>query len=175
VRGGPWRPRAVLVVQVRQGPPDGSVRLRLYDGVTMDGGYAMGAAPVAAGRLDGGHQTAAAMGLRQSDQPLGPGGGVVRAAVVPPPPSQPPPGTARAKRAKAHTPPRAHPQGRQIQPPRTVAQGLAQTWGVCTTAPTVAQAVDEALILVLLDGAHARYKVRARVQEGGMLPLLQDG
>src|SRR5499433_1235334 len=33
----------------------------------------------------------------------------------------------------------------------------------------------EALVLALLDGHHALYKVGARLEERGMLPLLQDG
>src|ERR671922_1168667 len=33
----------------------------------------------------------------------------------------------------------------------------------------------EALLLAILDGHHARYKVGARLEERGMLPLLQDG
>lgn len=33
----------------------------------------------------------------------------------------------------------------------------------------------EALVLAILDGHHARYKVGARLEERGMLPLLQDG
>jgi hypothetical protein len=33
----------------------------------------------------------------------------------------------------------------------------------------------EALLLAILDGHHALYKVGARLEERGMLPLLQDG
>jgi hypothetical protein len=33
----------------------------------------------------------------------------------------------------------------------------------------------EALVLAILDGDHALYKVGARLQERGMLPLLQGG
>ena len=33
----------------------------------------------------------------------------------------------------------------------------------------------EALVLAILDGDHALYKVGARLEERGMLPLLQDG
>ena len=62
-----------------------------------------------------------------------------------PPQHQQNPGTARerAKRATAHAPHRAHQQGRQTKPPSAPAQRYAQTWVLCTTAPTVAQAVAE--------------------------------
>ena len=33
----------------------------------------------------------------------------------------------------------------------------------------------EALVLAILDGHHALYKVGARLEERGMLPLLQEG
>jgi hypothetical protein len=33
----------------------------------------------------------------------------------------------------------------------------------------------EALLLAILDGHHARYKVGTRLEERGMLPLLQEG
>ena len=55
------------------------------------------------------------------------------------------PGTARerAKRARAHAQHRAHKQGRTTKPPRATAQRYAQTWVLCTTAPTVVQAGAE--------------------------------
>ena len=48
-----------------------------------------------------------------------------------------------AGRAKAHAQHRAHKQGRQTTPPSAVAPRYAQTWILCTTAPTVTQAVVE--------------------------------
>jgi transposase len=50
----------------------------------------------------------------------------------------------------------------------------------CTIPPHPAHILScgrgvEALVLALLDGHHALYKVGARLEERGMLPLLQDG
>jgi hypothetical protein len=70
---------------------------------------------------------------------------VVSAAVVAPPRHKQNPGTARerAQRAKQHAQHRRHKHGRKTPPPRAAAQRYAQTWVLCTTAPTVAQAVAE--------------------------------
>lgn len=70
---------------------------------------------------------------------------VVSAAVAAPPPHKQHPGTVRerAKRAKAHAQHRAHKQGRKTKPPSAAVQRYAQSWGLCTTAPTVGQAVAE--------------------------------
>jgi hypothetical protein len=88
---------------------------------------------------------AAAMGRGQLAQPLVPGWVVVSTTVAPRPTPQQNPGTARAraKRAKAQAQHRAHKQGRKTTPPRAAAQRYAQTWVLCTTAPTVAQAVAD--------------------------------
>jgi hypothetical protein len=55
------------------------------------------------------------------------------------------PGTQRerAKRATAQAQHRRHQQGRKTSPPSATAQRYAHTWGLFTTAPTVAQAVAE--------------------------------
>jgi hypothetical protein len=105
--------------------------------------YPTVAEQVGAGRRRDGPRTAATLGCGRPAQPLVPGGVVVRAAVVAPPQHQHNPGTVRerAKRAQAHTHHRAHPQGRTTKPPRATAPRSAQTWGLCTTAPTVGQAV----------------------------------
>jgi hypothetical protein len=99
--------------------------------------------PLEAGRLSVGPRPSATMGRGRAAQPWVPGGSVVSAArVVPPKPKQHP-GTVRerAKRAKAHAQHRAHTQGRQTSPPSAVAPRDAQTGVLCTTAPTVTQAV----------------------------------
>jgi hypothetical protein len=138
-------PSARLCAQWRQGGTDFSGRLRLSDGVTVAGVSATGAAHLEAGRLRDGQRTAAAMGRGRSDQPLVPGWGVVSTAVAPVPRHKYNPGTLheRAKRAKAHAQPRMHKQGRKTPPPSVTAQRYAHTWVLCTTAPTVTQAVVE--------------------------------
>jgi hypothetical protein len=85
------------------------------------------------------------MGRGRPDQPLVPGWVVVSTAVVAPPKHQQHPGTVRerAKRAKAHAQHRAHQQGRKTTPLSAPAQRYAQSWVLCTTAPTVGQAVAE--------------------------------
>jgi len=72
-------------------------------------------------------------------------GGVVRAAVAPPPRHQHNPGTVRERATRAQAPAqhRAHPQGRTTKPPRAAVPRYAQTGGLCTTAPTLEQAVAE--------------------------------
>jgi hypothetical protein len=85
------------------------------------------------------------MGRGRPDQPLVPGWVVVSTAVaIPPKPTQNP-GTVRerAQRAKTHAQHRAHKQGRKTPPPSAAAPRYAQTWLLCTTAPTVAHAVAE--------------------------------
>jgi hypothetical protein len=138
-------PRAVLLAQVRQGGTECSVRLRRRDWVTVAGGSAMVSAPLVAGRLVVGHRTAATIGRGSRQPPLVPGAIVVRAAVVAAPRHTQTPGTARerAQHAQQHAQHRRQQQGRKPSPPRAVAQRSAPTWGLCTTAPTVAQAVAE--------------------------------
>src|SRR5439155_1364214 len=76
------------------------------------------------------------------DQPLGPGWIVVSTAVAVPPQHKQPPGTLRerAARARRHAQHRKHQQGRQTPPPSAAVRRYGQTWVLCTTAPTVAQA-----------------------------------
>ena len=138
-------PSARLFAQWRQGGTDFSVRLRLSDWVTVAGVYAMVAAHLAAGRLMDGPRTAAAMGRGRSAQPLVPGWVVVSTAVAPVPRHKHNPGTLRerAKRAQAQAQHRKHKQGRKTPPPSATAQRYAHTWVLCTTAPTVTQAVGE--------------------------------
>jgi hypothetical protein len=138
-------PSARLFAQLRQGRTDLSVRRRVSDGVTVAGVYAMVAPHLAAGRLLDGQRTAAAMGRGRSDQPLVPGWVVVSPAVAPVPRHKHNPGTRRerAQRAKAQAQHRRHQQGRKTSPPSATAQRSAPTWVLCTTAPTVAQAVAE--------------------------------
>ncbi len=138
-------PSAVLVAQLRQGGTAFSVRLRLSDGVTVDRVYATVSAHLGAGRLVVGQRTAAMIGRGTVEQPLVPAAIVVSAAVIPPPRHKQNPGTARerAQRAKQHAQHRKHTQGRKTTPPSAVAQRYAQTWVLCTTASTVAQAVAE--------------------------------
>jgi Transposase DDE domain len=138
-------PSAVLFAQLRQGGTDFSVRLRLSDWVTVDRVYAMVVEHLEAGRLRVGQRTAAMMGRGCPTQPLVPGWVVVSAAVAALPKQKQNPGTLRerAKRATAHTQHRAHKQGRKTKPPSAVVQRYAQTWVLCSTASTVAQAVAE--------------------------------
>jgi hypothetical protein len=135
-------PSPALFALLRQGGAACSVRLRLSDWVTVEGVYTTVAAPLEAGRLRVGHRTGATMGSGRAAQPWVPGWIVVSAAVVVPPKHQQNPGTLRerAKRAKAHAQHRAHQQGRKTPPPSAGAQRYAQTWVLCTTAPTVVQA-----------------------------------
>ena len=135
-------PSAALFALLRQGGTDCSGRVRLSDWVTGAGVYPTGAAHLEAGRLRVGPRTGATMGRGRSAQPWGPGWIVGSAALVVPPKHKQPPGTGRerAKRAKAQAQHRAHKQGRKTPPPRAVAQREAQPWGLCTTAPPVAQA-----------------------------------
>jgi hypothetical protein len=130
---------------LRQGNTDCSVRLRVSDWETVRGVYATVATHLAVGRLVVGQRTAATMGRGRSAQPLVRGWVVVSAAVADLPKPKQNPGTARerAKRARAHAQHRAHKQGRTTQPPSATAQHYAQTWVLCTTAPTVVQAVAE--------------------------------
>jgi hypothetical protein len=138
-------PRALLFAQLRQGGTGCSVRLRWRDWVTVARVSTPVAEPWLAGRLVDGQRTAATLGRGRPDQPLVPGWGVVSPAVVEPPTHKQHPGTMRerAKRAHAHAQHRAHKQGRKTKPPRATAQRYAQTWVLCTTAPTVGQAVAE--------------------------------
>jgi len=138
-------PSAMLCAQWRQGGTAFSVRRRLRDWGTVAGVAAMVAAHLAAGRLMDGQRTAAALGRGRSAQPLGPGWVGVSTAVAPGPRHQHHPGTLRerAKRAKAHAQHRKHTQGRKTPPPSATAQRYAPTWVLCTTAPTVTQAVME--------------------------------
>jgi hypothetical protein len=138
-------PSAVLFAQWRPGGTDCSVRLRLSDWVTVAGVYAMVRTHLAARRRGVGQRTAAMIGRGTREQPLVPAALVVSAAVVAPPRHKQNPETARerAQRAKQHAPPRRHKQGRKTSPPSAAAPRYAQTWGLFTTAPTVAQAVAE--------------------------------
>jgi hypothetical protein len=138
-------PRAVLFTQLRQGGTDFSVRLRLRDWVTVERVYATVSAHLVAGRLVVGQRTAATIGRGTLQHPLVPAAIVVSAAVVTPPRHKQNPGTVRerAQRAKQHAQHRKHKQGRKTPPPSAVAQRYAQTWVLCTTASTVAQAVAE--------------------------------
>jgi hypothetical protein len=88
-------------------------------------------------------RTTATMGCGRPDQPLVPGWIVVSPAVAAPPPHKQNPGPLRerAARARRHAQHRKHKQGRNTPPPRAAVRRYAQTWGLCTTAPTVAQAV----------------------------------
>jgi hypothetical protein len=150
--GVPWTlvadrgcPSARLFAQLRQGGTDVSVRLRWSDWITVAGVDAMVAAHLAAGRLRDGQRTAAAMGRGRSDHPLVPGWVVVRTTVAAVPRHKHNPGTLRerAKRATAHAQHRRHKQGRKTPPPSATVPRYAQTWVLCTTAPTVTQAVGE--------------------------------
>jgi hypothetical protein len=150
--GGRWPlvadrglPSARLFAQWRQGGTDCSVRLRLSDWVRVDRVDAPVRAHLAAGRLVVGQRTIVTMGRGTVAQPLVPAAIVVSAAVVTPPRHKQNPGTARerAQRAKQHAQHRKHQHGRKTTPPRAVAPRYAQTWVVCTTASTVAQAVAE--------------------------------
>jgi hypothetical protein len=138
-------PSAALCARLRQGGTAVSVRLWLSAWVTVGRVSATVAAHLEAGRLRVGQRTAATIGRGQPEQPLVPGWVVVRAALVAPPRHKQHPGTRRerAKRAKAHAQHRRHKQGRKTQPPSAAARRYAQTWGLCTAAPTVAQAVTE--------------------------------
>jgi hypothetical protein len=97
------------------------------------------------GGWSSGGRTAATIGRGTREQPLVLAAIVVSAAVVAPPRHQQNPGTARerAKRAKQHAQHRRHKPGRKTSPPSAAAQRYAQTWVLCTPAPTVAQAVAE--------------------------------
>jgi hypothetical protein len=138
-------PSPVLFAQLRRGGTDFSVRLRLSDWVTVDRVYATVSAHLTAGRLGVGQRTAAMIGRGTVEQPRVSAAIVVSAAVVTPPRHKQNPGTARerAHRAKQHAQHRQHKQGRKTKPPSAVAQRYAQTWVLCTTALTVAQAVAE--------------------------------
>ena len=138
-------PSAMLFAQLRQGDTDFSVRLRLSDWVMVDRVYAPVSAHRAAGRLVVGQRTAATIGRGTVEQPLVSAAIVVSAAVVTPPRHKQNPGTARerAQRAKQHAQHHKHKQGRKTTPPSAGAQRYAQTWVLCTTASTVAQAVAE--------------------------------
>ena len=135
-------PSAALFALLRQGGTDFSVRVRLSDWVTVAGVYTTVADHLEAGRLRVGQRTGATMGRGRSAQPWVPGWIVVSAALVVPPKHKQPPGTVRerAKRAKAHA---QHPRtSRAARRPRRVPwrSAMPQTWVLCTTAPTVAQA-----------------------------------
>jgi hypothetical protein len=138
-------PSAALFAQLRQGGTGFSVRLRLSDWVTVGKVYAMVREHLAAGRLVVGQRTAATIGRGTREQPLVPAAVVVSAAVVTPPRHKQNPGTVRerAQRARQHAQHRKHKQGRKTTPPSAAVQRYAQTWILCTTAPTVAQAVAE--------------------------------
>ena len=135
-------PSAALFAQLRQGGTDFSVRLRLSDWVTVGKVSAMVVDHVEAGRLGGERRPTATMGGGRPDQPLGPGWIVVSTAVAVPPQHKQPPGTLRerAARARRHAQHRKHQQGRQTPPPSAAVRRYGQTWVLCTTAPTVAQA-----------------------------------
>jgi hypothetical protein len=135
----------VLFAQWRQGGTDFSVRLRLSDWVTVAGVSAMVSTHRVARRLVVGQRTAATIGRGTQPQPLVLGAIVVSAAGTAPPRHKQNPGTARerAQRAQQHAQHRQHQPGRKTSPPSAVAQRYAQTWVLCTTAPTVAQAVAE--------------------------------
>jgi len=138
-------PSAGLCAQWRQGGTACSVRGRWRDWVTVARGYA----PVRAHRMTGrrvvGQRTAARLGRGTVAPPRVPAALVGSAAVVTPPRHQQHPGTAneRAHRAQQPAQPRQHKPGRKTPPPRAGAQRSAHTWGLGTTASTVAQAVAE--------------------------------
>src|SRR5438874_226647 len=135
-------PSAALFAQLRQGGTDFSVRRRLSDWVTVGKVYAMVVDHLEAGRLGGERRTTATMGGGRPDQPLVPGWIVVSTAVAVPPQHKQTPGTLRerAARARRHAQHRKHKQGRQTPPPSAAVRRYGQTWVLCTTAPTVAQA-----------------------------------
>jgi hypothetical protein len=138
-------PSAGLFAQRRQAGPGFSVRRRWRAWVTVAGVSTMVGEHGAAGRLVVGPRTAAVRGRGRPEQPLVPGWVVVSAAVAAPPRHKHNPGPARerATRAQAQAQHRAHKQGRKTKPPRAAAQRYAQTWVLCTTAPTLEQAVAE--------------------------------
>ena len=162
-------PSAALFAQLRQGGTDFSVRLRLSDWVTVDRVYAPVRAHLTTGRLVVGQRTAAMLGRGTMEQPLISAAIVVSAAVVTPPRHTQNPGTAseRAHRAKQHAQHRQHKQGRKTKPPSAIAQRYAQTWVLCTTASTVAQAVAEYAGRMSLEETyrdwHHHWAVRAAV------------
>ena len=162
-------PSAALFALLRQGGTDFSVRVRLSDWVTVAGVYTTVADHLEAGRLRVGPRTGATMGRGRSAQPWVPGWIVVSAALVVPPKHKQNPGTGRerAKRAKAQAQHRAHKQGRKTTPPRAVAQRYAQTWVLCTTAPTVAQATTASAGRMAIEETyrdwHHHWAVRAAV------------
>src|SRR5438128_6803568 len=135
-------PSAALFAQLRQGGTDFSVRLRLSDWVTVGKVYAMVVDHLEAGRLGVERRTTATMGCGRPDQPLVPGWIVVSAAVAAPPQHKQNPGTLRERvaRARRHAQHRKHKQGRKTTPPSAAVRRYGQTWVLCTTAPTVAQA-----------------------------------
>jgi hypothetical protein len=138
----------------------------------------MGADHLDTGRLVVGQRTAAVMGRGRPAQPLVPGWVVVSAVVALPPQHQHNPGTARerAKRAKAHAQHRAPKQGRKTKPPSATAQRSAQTWVLCTTAPTVGQAVAEYGQRLSIEATfrdwHSGWGVRAAVVELPTEPMV---
>ena len=147
------------------------MRLRLSDWVTVVGVYATVAEHLGARRLVVGQRQSASMGRGRPDQPLVPGWGVVSSAGAALPKHKQHPGTVRerAKRAKAHAQHRAHKQGRKTKPPSAAAQRYAQTWVLCTPAPTVEQAVAESAqrmsIAETFRDWHNGWSVRAAVVE----------
>jgi hypothetical protein len=136
-------PSAALFAPLRQGGTAFSVRLRLSAWVTVGKVSAMVADHLEAGRLRVGRRPTATLGRGRPAQPLVPGWVVVSTAVAAPPQHKQNPGTrrARAARAQRHAQHRQHKQGRKTTPPSAAAQRYAQTWVLCTTAPTVTQAV----------------------------------
>jgi hypothetical protein len=164
-------PSTLLFAHVHHRGTGFSVRRRLRDWVTVAGVSAMVVEHLEAGRLVDGQRTATVMGRGQPEQPLVPGWVVVSAAVTVPPKHQQNPGTARerATRAKAHAQHRQHKQGRKTKPPRAAAQRYAQTWGLFTTAATVAQAVAEYAQRMPIEETfrawHSGWGVRAAVVE----------
>ena len=138
-------PSAALFAQLRAGGTDFSLRLRLSDWGRGAGVYAKVLDHLAAGRLRGGHRTAATVGHGQPTQPLVRGWVVVSAAVATPPRHKQNPGTQheRQVRARRHARHRQHQRGRKTTPPSALAQRYAQTWGLFTTAPTKTPALRE--------------------------------
>jgi hypothetical protein len=137
-------PSARLFAQLGEQQTDWTVRLRLSDWVEVGGVYGQVHAHLEAGRLRTGERVAARLGRGTADQPFVVAWIVVNTEVALPPKHKRNLGTRREREARAKAQAQHHKhKGRKSRPPSATAQRYAQTWVLCTTAPTVAEAVRQ--------------------------------
>lgn len=137
-------PSAALFAQLRAGGTRWTVRLRLTDRVEVAGVKATIVDHLEAGRLRPGERTPVRLGNGAAACPLVEAAVVVSDQVPAPPRHKRNPGTRREQAARAAKRARHLAQkGRACAPPSERARRYAQTWVLCTTAPSAEEAVAQ--------------------------------